>query len=82
MHVHCSLCPQIKFVIFFLMVYQDFFSSGVAGALRTVRDHFDNDILDLSTAISLVGEISSIDLDESNSFAIEQDTEVFPKASS
>ena len=58
-------------------IYQDFFSTGVAGALRTVSDHVDNDSLDLSTAISLIGEISSIDLDESHSFAIEQDTEVF-----
>ena len=59
------------------IVYKDFFSTGIAGALGTVRDHIDNDSLDLSTAISLIGEISSTELsDDLNSLTVEQDTEV------
>ena len=60
-----------------LLLYQDFFSTGIAGALGTVSDHINNNTLDIFSAISLIGEISSTDLDESYSFAIEQDTEVY-----
>lgn len=58
-------------------LYQDFFSTGIAGALETISDYIENSTLDISSAISLIGEISSTDLDESYSFAIEQDTEVY-----
>ena len=68
--------PKLWFNYCYPSSTQDFFSAGVAGALGTVSDHIDNDTLDLSMAISLIGDISSIDLGESYSFAIEQDTEV------
>jgi hypothetical protein len=76
-----SVCALIIATIYLVVsrsnsFYQDFFSTGIAGALETVSDHIDNNTLDLSTAISLIGEISSTDLDESYTFAIEQDTEV------